>query len=244
MYHVIRTLARYAPAFVAAVVVACGSSPPEESRATSTGGTESKGTGTAGASSGALGSAAGTGGVLDSTAGGARNGGGESGTPDVSGGGVGGTGTSLDLGTGSTQSCGSIHASVVGVSATGTEDAYVFSVSVESADIDCSQYANWWEVLSEDGSLLFRRILEHPHTDENGTSDPDAPGNTFTREGGPVPIGADDVVIVRAHMSVGGYCGAVMAGSVAGGFTTALDLPSDFASEVVNEEPQPDECRL
>jgi hypothetical protein len=134
------------------------------------------------------------------------------------------------------------YADVTNVSASGSSGTYTFSVSVQSADIDCSQYADWWEVLAEDGSLLFRRILEHSHTDENGTTDPDAPGNTFTRSGGPVSIAEDGVVIVRAHMSTGGYNGMAMMGSVAGGFAAAPQIGSDFAAEVEALDPQPSGC--
>ena len=98
-------------------------------------------------------------------------------------------------------------------------------------------------VVSEDGELLYRRILEHSHTDENGTSDADAPGNTFTRSGGPVDLGADTVVIVRAHMNnPDEYNGAAMRGSVAAGFEAASDLDPDFAAELENADPQPEAC--
>ena len=60
------------------------------------------------------------------------------------------------------------YANVTAVTASGDPGAYIFAVSVESADIDCGQYADWWELLSEDGSLIYRRILAHSHTDENG----------------------------------------------------------------------------
>lgn len=136
------------------------------------------------------------------------------------------------------------YANVVAVTATGSDDAYTFDVSVESADIDCTQFANWWEVLTEDGALSYRRILEHSHTDANGTSDADASGNTFTRSGGPVPVGADTIVIVRAHMSTGGYNGAVMRGSVAEGFIQALDIDGDFATDVEDDAPQPTGCEF
>jgi hypothetical protein len=125
---------------------------------------------------------------------------------------------------------------------TGADGAYTFAVSIESADIDCSQFADFWEVLGDDGALLYRRILEHSHTDENGTSDPDAPGNTFTRSGGPVAIEASRVVVVRAHMSTGGYDGRAMRGSVEHGFTEALDIGSSFASGVETLPPQPEGC--
>lgn len=134
------------------------------------------------------------------------------------------------------------YANVTAVSATGSSGSYTFSVSVESADIDCTQYADFWEVLDESGALVYRRILEHSHTDENGTTDPDAPGNTFTRSGGPVAISEDQVVIVRAHMSNAGYEGMAMRGSVAAGFTAAPDIGSDFAADVEDDAPQPGAC--
>ena len=118
------------------------------------------------------------------------------------------------------------------VAAAGDAGAYTFNVSIESADIGCTQYADWWEVLSEDGMLLYRRILTHSHTNEN----------TFTRSGGPVEIDADQVVVVRAHMSNEGYNGVVMQGSVDEGFVAAPGIGSDFATEVELEDPQPAGC--
>ncbi|MBN1608212.1 MAG: hypothetical protein JW940_16390 [Polyangiaceae bacterium] len=162
--------------------------------------------------------------------GGSSGGGAGSGTIDPSGGGEGPT----DL--------GRPYANVTAVVATPTSGGYTFDVSVESADLDCSQYANWWEVLSQSGALLYRRILEHSHTDENGTSDPDAPGNTFTRSGGPVDTTADEVVLVRAHISTEGYNGTVMRGSVAQGFAEAPDIDGTFAADVESEDPQPAGC--
>jgi hypothetical protein len=134
------------------------------------------------------------------------------------------------------------YANVTAVAATGEPGAYTFAVTIESADIDCTQYADWWEVLSDSGSLVFRRILEHSHTDENGTTDPDAPGNTFTRDGGPVAVAADDVIVVRAHMSSGGYEGMALRGSAAGGFDEAPDIDSNFAASLENDTPLPAGC--
>jgi hypothetical protein len=136
------------------------------------------------------------------------------------------------------------YANVTAVTASGSSGSYTFNVTVESADIDCSQYADWWEVLTEDGSLVYRRILEHSHTDANGSSDPDAPGNTFTRSGGPVGVAETDVVLVRAHMSIGGYNGAVMRGSAGGEFAPAPDIGNDFAAGVERDDPQPDGCEF
>jgi hypothetical protein len=145
--------------------------------------------------------------------------------------------------TAGTPGTSSIAANVLAVTSRGNPGSYTLSVSIESADIDCSQYADWWEVLSEDGILLYRRILEHSHTDENGTTDPDAPGNTFTRSGGPVAIEAETVVLVRAHLSnIDGYPGRVLRGTVAGGFIEATDLAGGFAEAVEDQPPQPEQC--
>lgn len=136
------------------------------------------------------------------------------------------------------------YANVTVVAASGSDENYTFNVTIESADIDCSQFSDWWEVLGEDGSLIYRRILDHSHTDANGESDPGAPGNTFTRGGGPVPVAAGDVVLVRAHMNDGGYNGQVMRGSVADGFAPAPDIDANFAAGVETEDPQPTDCQF
>lgn len=70
----------------------------------------------------------------------------------------------------------SVYANVTAVLTSGSDGCYTFSVSVESSDLDCSQYANWWEVVATDGCLVYRKILDHSHTDQNGTTDTGAPG--------------------------------------------------------------------
>lgn len=162
---------------------------------------------------------------------------GNEGTPSFAG----QSGNSAGGGAGSSDT-GAAYAHVTAISATGSDGAYTFSVSIESADIDCTQFADSWEVLSEDGSLLYRRILEHSHTDENGTTDADAPGNTFTRDGGPIAIDASRIVVVRAHMNTTGYNGRAMRGSVDTGFANAPDIDSLFAADVEDDMPIPGAC--
>jgi len=120
---------------------------------------------------------------------------------------------------------------VLSVRVAGEPNAYQFSVEVASPDTGCDQYADWWEVVSEEGELLYRRTLLHSHIDEQ----------PFTRSGGPVPIGPDAVVIVRAHMYPGGYGGRAMRGSVADGFE-AWEAAADFAPELEKAPPQPPAC--
>jgi len=124
-----------------------------------------------------------------------------------------------------------VAADVVDVSTRGEPGDYAFEVTVKSPDTGCDQYADWWEVLSTDGELLYRRILAHSHVNEQ----------PFTRSGGPVAIDADEAVIVRAHMNPTGYGGQAMRGSVDEGFQP-VELPVDFAADVEDQEPQPSGC--
>jgi hypothetical protein len=122
-------------------------------------------------------------------------------------------------------------AHVVSVDAAGAPQAYQFSVGVSSPDKGCRQYADWWEVVTEDGRLVYRRILLHSHVDEQ----------PFVRSGGPVAVAPDAVVWVRAHMHPGGYGGKAMKGSVRGGFRETA-MGAKFARELEQRTPQPDGC--
>jgi hypothetical protein len=122
-------------------------------------------------------------------------------------------------------------ADVVSVSVEGQPGAYQFSVGVRSADVGCSQYADWWEVIGTDGKLLHRQVLQHSHVDEQ----------PFVRAGGPVAIARGTVVWVRAHMNNGGYGGVAFTGSVEKGFTKAVLAP-DFAANLASQAPLPQGC--
>lgn len=141
--------------------------------------------------------------------------------------------TGKGSGTGSGTGEGFAH--VTAVSAAGSESAYTFSVTVESSDVDCTHFADWWEVLTPEGALVFRRILAHPHTDAIS-------GNPFTRSGAAVNVKANQEVIVRAHLNDVGYRGKAMRGSVSAGFREATDIAGDFAAAVAAEAPQPEAC--
>jgi len=122
-------------------------------------------------------------------------------------------------------------AEVVSVEAAGTPQAYQFSVGISSPDRGCRQYADWWEVVTPDGKLVYRRILLHSHAGEQ----------PFVRSGGPVAIGPDTVVWVRAHMHPGGYGGKAMKGTARGGFRAAK-TSAKFAQALEKQAPQPDGC--
>jgi len=124
-----------------------------------------------------------------------------------------------------------VVADVTAVSASGEAGAYQFSVTIRSPDTGCEQYADWWEVLDEDGNLLYRRILTHSHAGEQ----------PFTRSGGPVPIEADRVVIIRAHMHPYSYGVTVFKGTVEDGFVETI-LAQSFAIDLETVEPLPTSC--
>lgn len=124
-----------------------------------------------------------------------------------------------------------VQADVIAVQASGQPGAYQFNVGIRSPDKGCAQYADWWEVVSTDGKLLYRRVLLHSHVDEQ----------PFTRSGGPVPIQPDTVVWVRAHMNTGGYGGMAFKGSVKTGFKQAMP-DAEFATGLAKQAPLPDGC--
>lgn len=90
------------------------------------------------------------------------------------------------------------EADVVKVDVRRTGDTYRFSVAVLHADTGWDHYANAFEVVGPDGTVLATRVLAHPHVNEQ----------PFTRSLGNVAI-PDTVqsVTVRAVDSVHGRGG-------------------------------------
>lgn len=74
-----------------------------------------------------------------------------------------------------------------------TNGSYSFDVTVRHGDTGWDHYANRWDVVGPDGTVLGTRVLHHPHVDEQ----------PFTRSlsGVQVPDGVKSVTI-RAHDSV------------------------------------------
>ena len=94
------------------------------------------------------------------------------------------------------------EADVVGVEVSRSADGtYRFDVTVRHADESWEHYADRWEVVAPDRTVLGTRILLHPHVDEQ----------PFTRslDGVAVPEGVAEVT-VRARDSVHGDGGEVM----------------------------------
>jgi len=91
------------------------------------------------------------------------------------------------------------EADVLAVEASrGSDGTYRCGVTVQHADTGWDHYADAWDVLAPDGTVLGSRTLLHPHVDEQ----------PFTRRlsGVAVPDGITEVTI-RARDSVDGYGG-------------------------------------
>ena len=125
-------------------------------------------------------------------------------------------------------------ADILYVYTSGSQRAYSFAATVSSPDTGCTQYADWWEVLTVQGALLYRYTVSHSHVLEQ----------PFTRQGGPVPVWSWQTLIVRAHMSNVGYGGVAMRGSVLSGFEPAPDITGDFAPAVGSQDPLPEKCHF
>ncbi len=133
----------------------------------------------------------------------------------------------IDLGDETSQA----FADVVNVEARVSGTGYSFTVTLSSPDTGCEQYADWWEVLDTDGSLIYRRILAHSHVNEQ----------PFARSGGPANIAAEQEVWVRAHMNNSGYGGKAYFGSFNDGFEEN-DFPENFGEGLASQAPLPSGC--
>ncbi len=87
------------------------------------------------------------------------------------------------------------------------DNHYDFKVTLKHADTGWDHYADRWEILSPDGSLIATRTLYHPHVHEQ----------PFTRGLSDVAIPEGiSTVTLRAHDKVHGY----------GGKTLVVELPA------------------
>lgn len=88
-------------------------------------------------------------------------------------------------------------ADVTKVQVSGDGNVFTFSVTVQHGDTGWDHYADGWEVVGSDGTVYGRRVLAHPHVNEQ----------PFTRSGQiTIPEGIKSVT-VRANDSVHGLGG-------------------------------------
>jgi hypothetical protein len=94
------------------------------------------------------------------------------------------------------------EADVLNVSVQRSGDSYRFDVTVLHQDAGWKHYADKWDVVSDNGTVLATRVLYHPHVNEQ----------PFTRSlsGVEIPEGVKSVTI-RAHDSMHEYGGNTVA---------------------------------
>lgn len=87
------------------------------------------------------------------------------------------------------------EAEVQDVSVSKTNGGYTFAVKILHEDSGWKHYVDAYEILDKDGNILGKRVLWHPHENEQ----------PFTRSLTNVKINNIQTVYVRAHDSVDGY---------------------------------------
>ncbi len=137
----------------------------------------------------------------------------------------------MNIPTGTFQLNQDSHAVVEAINFSGEANNYTFNVQLKSPDTGCEQYADWWEVIDKEAQLIYRRILQHSHVNEQ----------PFTRSGGSVGIDANTFVYIRGHMNTLGYGSLVFGGSIKDGFE-AIELPIEFGADLDKVAPLPDGC--
>lgn len=75
------------------------------------------------------------------------------------------------------------------ISASGGDNMFRIDVTIEHADEGWDHYANRWDILDENGTLLGSRVLHHPHVNEQ----------PFTRSLSlTIPSGVSEISIVAS----------------------------------------------
>lgn len=93
------------------------------------------------------------------------------------------------------------EADVVDVRVEKSGNSYRFDVTVLHEDAGWKHYANKWDIVAEDGTVLGTRVLYHPHDDEQ----------PFTRSLSGVLIPEEvKAVTIRAHDLKHGYGGKTL----------------------------------
>ncbi len=76
-----------------------------------------------------------------------------------------------------------------------TEDNWTFHVTLKHNDSGWDHYADAWQVVDENGKVLAKRVLYHPHEHEQ----------PFTRSLSGVKLKGNAIIYVEAHDKVHGW---------------------------------------
>gem|GEM_PF-637244 len=132
---------------------------------------------------------------------------------------------------------------VLRVAKSGNPGDYTLEVTLKSLDQSCDYHASWWEVITPDGKLLARKVLDTIHRDKQ----------LFTSQLSSINIAADQDVLIRAYYqgsygsdldsgyALSGYTDQALHGSIKNGFKS-VRLSPDFARWLEKDDPQPERC--
>ncbi|MEL6224591.1 MAG: hypothetical protein AAFR31_18300, partial [Cyanobacteria bacterium J06627_8] len=130
---------------------------------------------------------------------------------------------------------------------------YTLTVQIQSPDKNCAKHADWWEIVTPDGSLISRKLINTVSKDEQ----------PFSSSISSVEIKDDQTVLIRAHFQgtyfssndllvddrlrsyVGGfheksgYADQALKGSIDEGFKI-VRISENFAKWLEKKDPLPD----
>jgi hypothetical protein len=125
-----------------------------------------------------------------------------------------------------------VFADVESVGFSGGNLDYQIAIEISSPDTGCEQYADWWEVVTAEGDLVYRQVFDGPHLDEQ----------PFTVIQPGVPLESNVPYLFRAHMHPHGYGGAYRFQTQTGGpEPEPMDFTAAFA-DLAEQSPQPPPC--
>jgi hypothetical protein len=132
---------------------------------------------------------------------------------------------------------------ILDVKPTSHSDQDTLEATIQSPDQDCDQRASWWEVITPEGELLKRELIDTVHRDPQ----------PFTTSLDSINIDPDQELLIRAYFqgsygqdpysgdSLSGYTDQAFRGSLAKGFRS-IRLSPDFANWLEQADPQPEKC--
>ncbi|MEM9088493.1 MAG: hypothetical protein AAGC93_07085 [Cyanobacteria bacterium P01_F01_bin.53] len=140
---------------------------------------------------------------------------------------------------------------VKGVDYSGQPGNYTFKVKLQSPDKTCKQRADWWEVITPEGALIKRQVMNTVHKDEQAFESDELDS---------LALAPDQTVIIRAHFNgeyvseqdllvderisrgyidKSGYTDQALKGSISKGFNV-VRISENFAPWLEETEPLPD----
>jgi hypothetical protein len=130
---------------------------------------------------------------------------------------------------------------VLEATAEGSSGNHSLEVKIQSPDENCDRRTSWWEVITLQGDLVARQVLNKVHQEQ-----------PFSSQIVSLPITAKQEFLIRAYFQgrygfdqvsgeLKGYADQALQGSIANGFKS-VRLSPEFARWLESAQPQPGKC--